>query len=226
MKLRGLSAKEARNYHRLKWMLSTEKNIRLLQFWDSEIVKKTDVVLSIISDVLGIGKKIHARECEAVELKEKEAYDFFIENHIYNEPVIGKSYALIYDGEIVQVISIGKARFKMNGYEIYRFATKNFYKVSGGLSKLLNFVLKQEHISTLYSYVDLRLFNGNSLEKLGFKRIRITKPNYYYTDKFVNLFSRENFIKYKTGMNEKQYTSEKFYKIFDCGHALYKLEIK
>lgn len=225
IKLRNLSPKQAKNYHRLKWILATEKGIRIIQFWDSEIINKKDIVFSIIGSALGLNKKIYAKNCKIEKIGEKQAYEFFIENHIYNQPVLAKNYALVFNGEILQVISIGKARFGLDGYEIYRIATKNGFNVIGGTGKLIKYVLKDLAIKKLYSYVDLRLFTGKSLEKLGFKRIKITKPDYYYTKDYINLVQREWFMKSKTGISEKLFAEKNGYKkIYGVGNALYLLE--
>ncbi len=222
---RGLSEKEAKNYHRLKWILSTQKNIKLLQFWDSEILNKKDIVLSIISSNLGLNEKIYARNCEIVELTESKAYEFFINNHIANEVVLGQSFGLVHNGQIVSAISIGKARFGLDGYEIYRFANKTYTNVIGALGKFVSHV-KNYIKGNLYSYVDLRLFSGKSLETIGFERIKITEPDYYYTKDFVNLIPRQNFMKTKTGKKEKNFTQKNnYHKVFSVGNALYKLRI-
>jgi len=223
--LRGLSEKEAKNYHRLKWILAIQKNIKLLQFWDSEILNKKDIVFSIISNHLGLNQRIYARDCKVVELSENEAFDFFCKNHIANEVVLGKNFGLVYKDEIVSAISIGKARFGLKGYEIYRFANKRYINVIGGLGKLISHI--RNYIKdSLYSYVDLRLFSGKSLESIGFKKIKITKPDYYYTKDFINLIPRQNFMRSKTEIKEEIFTKQNGYnKIFSVGNALYKLNI-
>ncbi len=219
---RKLSEKQAKNYHRLKWLLSKEKGIHLVQFWDSEVIRKKETVFSIIGSFVGINKRIYARECHIEELDEKTAFKFFIENHLSDRVVVGKTFGLIFQGELVSAITVGKARFGLEGYEIYRFASKNYVNVVGGLGKLIKYVSKKLRISTLHSYVDLRVFDGKSFEKLGFKKIRITKPDYYYTKDFINLLPRELFMKSKTGENEKEYTEKlKYQKVYGVGHALY-----
>ena len=222
---RGLSNKEAKNYHRLKWILASKKNIKLLQFWDSEALNKRDIVFSIISNYLGLNRKVYARDCKIVELNENEAFDFFSKNHIANEVVLGKSLGLVHNGEVVSAISIGKARFGLDGYEIYRFANKTYTNVVGALGKFISY-LRNYFSGDLYSYVDLRLFDGKSLQSLGFQRIKITDPDYYYTKDFINLIPRQRFMKAKTGIKEDVYAKENGYqKIYSVGNALYKLTI-
>ncbi len=225
-RLRGLSEREAKNYHRLKWILSTQNNIRLIQFWDSEVIRKKDIVFSIVASAIGINQKVYARDCYIEEITEEDAYRFFLQNHINDEPVLGKNFALKKNEEILQAISVGKARFGLNGYEIYRIATKNGFNVVGGTQRLIKYVIQNIGITKLYSYVNLRLFTGKSLEKIGFKRIKITEPDFYYTKDFINLIPRERFMRSKTGISEKEFVEKEGYKkIYGVGHALYMLEI-
>ena len=222
---RGLTEKQAKNYHRLKWILANKKSIRLIQFWDTEILRKRNVVFSIIGSALDINKKIYARDCKIVELDEDTAYNFFLENHIADTPVISKTFALVYGDEIVSAISVGKARFGLNGYEIYRFTNKNGITTVGGLGKLVKHIVNSLKVKVLFSYVDLRIFDGKGFENLGFELVKITKPDYFYTKDFINLIPRERFMKQKTGVNEREYVEKYGYKkIFGVGHALYKKE--
>lgn len=223
--LRGLSKKEAKNYHRLKWILATQKNIKLLQFWDSEILNKKDIVFSIISNFLGLNQKVYAKDCKLIELTETQVLDFFFKNHIASEVVLGKSFGLVYKDKIVSAISIGKARFGLEGYEIYRFANKRYTNVIGALGKLTSHI-KNYIKGNLYSYVDLRLFSGKSLETIGFEKVKITEPDYYYTKDFINLIPRQKFMKLKTGLTEKDFCKQNgYHRIFSVGNALYKLTI-
>jgi len=114
----------------------------------------------------------------------------------------------------LQVISIGKARFGLKGYEIYRLATKKGYTVIGGLEKLIKNAYRELGFKRLYSYVNLRLFSGKSYEKIGFKKVKITDPDFYYTDNFVNLIPRERFMRGKTGLPEKEYVRQKKYQTY------------
>jgi endogenous inhibitor of DNA gyrase (YacG/DUF329 family)/very-short-patch-repair endonuclease len=217
IKYRNLSEKEAKKYHRLKWLLAKDQDIYLLQFWDSEIIRKKEIVLSIISSALGINNRIFAKDCKVKEVEEETAYKFFVENHINDEHVLGRNFALLKDNEIIQVISIGKVRFGLDGYEIYRLATKKGYTVVGGLKKLIKRAYMEIGFKKLYSYVNLRIFSGKGYEKVGFKRVKITEPDYYYTKDFINLYSRERFMRSKTGIPEKEFINKPY--------ALYLLEI-
>ncbi|WP_457639412.1 DUF7487 domain-containing protein [Persephonella sp.] len=224
-KERGLTDKEAKNYHRLKWVMSQNAGINLIQFWDSEIIRKKDVVFSILGSYLNLNRKIYARFCQIREIDEATAYKFFLDNHISFQISLGKNFGLFYNNELLCAVSVGKARFRLEGHEIYRFANKNGINVIGGLGKLIKYAVSKMDIKVLNSYVDLRIFNGIGLEKIGFKRVKITKPDYFYTKDFVNLIPRENLMSSKTGVEENIYACENGYqKIYGVGHALYRIK--
>lgn len=225
IKFRGLSEKQAKFYHRDKWKLASQKDIKLLQFWDSEVLRKKDIILSIISSNLGLNSVVYARECKFCKVDDETAFDFFLKNHIDGPPSGGESFGLTFKDEVVACITIGKARFGLDGYEIYRFATKNFVTVVGGISKLVKNVLEIKGINRMFSYANLRLFDGKSLEKAGFRPVKTTQPDYFYTKDFVNLIPRERFMRSKTGIDENQFVKENGYsKIFGVGHKLYVIE--
>lgn len=169
---------------------------------------------------------LYARDCDFCHINEDTAFEFFLKNHIENPISSGDNFGLIHKGELVACICIGKARFNLDGFEIYRFATKNFTTVVGGLSKIIKNVLKLKKIGKLFSYINLRIFDGKGLESIGFKPVRVTKPDYFYTKDFVNLIPRERFMMSKTGIDENIFARENGYsKIFGVGHRLYVLEI-
>lgn len=225
IKFRGLTHRQAKFYHRDKYRLANERGIKLLQFWDSEVIRKRNIVFSIISSNLGLNKVVYAKDCEFCKVDDETAFDFFLRNHIDGPITEGDSFGLKFGGKVVACISIGKARFGLDGFEIYRFANENFITVVGGLGKLIKNLLHMKKINRLFSYTNLRLFDGKSLEKVGFKPVRVTQPDYFYTKDFVNLIPRERFMKSKTGIDEKQFVSQNGYsKIFGVGHRLYVLE--
>ncbi|WP_456384211.1 DUF7487 domain-containing protein [Persephonella sp.] len=226
VKERGLTEKEAKNYHRLKWVLSKRAGIHLIQFWDSEIKRKKEIAFSIICSYLGLNKRIYARDCQVKEIDEDTAFRFFLENHIADQIVLGRTFGLFYNDQLISALSVGKARFGLKGHEIYRFTNKNGFNVIGGLGKLVKHIVTELKIEILNSYVNLRLFDGKSLEKLGFERVKITEPDYFYTKDFVNLLPRERFMKSKIGEDEKMYALENgYHRVYGVGHALYRIKV-
>ena len=164
-------------YHINKTDLCLLKNIRLIHIQEWEWKNKQEICKSIISSALGIyNEKIYARNCIIREVGSKEANEFLEVNHIQGS--INSTYrlGLYYNNELVQLITIGKSRFKKDEYELLRMCTKLHTQIIGGFSKLM----KHQPYKNIISYIDRSKFNGNSYLQIGFSIIDITNPSYSY----------------------------------------------
>jgi len=211
-----------------------KKGIQLLHFYEDEWEYKKDICKSIIASKLGIfNERFYARQCEVKEISNDEYNDFLNINHIQGSINTPIRLGLFFQNELVQCIGLGKSRFSKNEFELYRMCTKLNSQVIGGFSKLLKHVKALYKIDSLYAYVDKRLFNGDSLKKIGFSQISETKPSYFY---FKN-FNRENRVKYQKHKlknilpnfdeNLSEFENMKnngFSRIYDCG--AYKMQLK
>jgi endogenous inhibitor of DNA gyrase (YacG/DUF329 family) len=229
--------KRDKGYHIKKTKDCNSKNINLIHIYDSEWFNKPEIVKSIICSKLGIyERKLNARECNVRVLTYKQCKDFLNINHIQGSASSSLHYGLFYDNELVSLLAIGKNRFKINTYEIVRFANKLNTSVRGGLSKLWKYIKFQlpEHF-TLISYVDLRYFQGECNTQLGLKYMYSNKPSYYYTKNYKVLFNRMSFQKkyikknlniYDENLTEWELMQLNGYdRIWDCGTAVYELKI-
>ena len=117
---------------------------------------------------------------------------------------------------------------KDNNYELIRFCNKLNTTVIGGASKLLKYFIKTYSPSRLISYADRRWSTGNLYDKLDFKYMNNSKPNYFYV---INN-KREHRFKYRKDMlisngydpklTEHQImTNRQIYRIYDCGTITY-----
>jgi hypothetical protein len=68
-------------------------------------------------------------------------------------------------------------------YEMLRFCNKLNTIVVGGASKLLKYFINKYTPKEITSYADRSWSSGNLYQKLGFKLVSKTRPNYYY---FIN----------------------------------------
>jgi very-short-patch-repair endonuclease/predicted RNA-binding Zn-ribbon protein involved in translation (DUF1610 family) len=211
------------NYDRKKYEMFKSLGFDVLMFYQDEIENKWEVVKDIILRRIGLlTTKIYARQTTFQQVGSKEAKEFYEKNHIQSFATASKHYALVYSGEIVMMMSIGKnRRFIKNNkeWEIVRIATKKGVNVVGGLEKLLTNIFKQNpQIEELYSYVDNRLFSGRQLEKIGFEFVRESEVNWYWTD-FKQRFYRFKFpglSGYSVGL----------WRIGDYGSKLFKIKRK
>ena len=206
--------------------------IRLLHFYDIEILNKFDIVCSIINNILYKNYKIYGRETSIINITSIEAKQFFDINHIQGGVYSKYNAGLIYCDKLVAVMSISKSRYD-NTFELTRFANIKFNTVIGGFSKLLKYLLKTNNIEKLTSYVDLRFFTGDAYKSNGFIKTHQSKPNYYYFNKKDYILeSRIKYQKHKLpkllnnfDINISEYENMKtngYLRIFDCGNLVYK----
>ena len=178
------SKRKDKNYHLNKLEQCDKNGIRLLQFWEIEWTQKKDIVKSIIlSSINKFEMVVYARKTikRILTFKPREFYD---KNHIQGFRGGAKHIGLFHENELVSCMTIG------SDGEIVRFCSKLNTKVIGGFSKLL------KDSGALYSFVDRRLFNGNSYSNTDFNFVYNTAINYsYYKNKIM--LSRIGFQKHK-----------------------------
>ncbi len=216
--------------HQLKAILCIEKNIKLIQVFEHEWNNNKKLVISMIMHQLGNSKSVGARSCEIKEITDKQANEFFSQNHLSGYRAASIILGLIQDGSIMYAMSFSRYR---DGYEIIRMATRAGYHIRGGASKLLHHFLKN-HKSPVYTYADLRYSNGDVYTKLGFKHIATTQPGYFYC-KGNTILSRQQCQKHKLhkfleNFDDSLTESENMFnngyrRVWDAGHKKFVLSI-
>ncbi|BAK53825.1 hypothetical protein TMA_137 [Thermus phage TMA] len=195
------------NHLQKKKLLFLDRGIDVLFFYEPIVYQKLDIVQSMIKAKLGIfERRIFARKTRIEEIDYTTANKFFEEHHISGGASFKYAFGLYYDDELVAAASFAKPRYNENfSWELVRFASKKNTIVIGALGKMI------KHFSpkNLISYADLMYSSGKVYEKLGFKRIGITKPGYFYTKNRRELYPRELFQKHKL----KGYYEENKYEI-------------
>ena len=221
-----------KHYHANKTKLAKDKSVRLVHIFEDEWVNKKEVCLDILSRILGINQtKIMARKCSIKELSNMKVKDFLMNNHLQGYTSASLNLGLFYENELIQLITLKHSRFnKKIEWEIIRQVNKKGIQVTGGLQKLWSYFIKKYSPKSVISYCDLRWFLGESYNKLGFKMINTTRPQYAYTD-FVNRWHRLKFTKKQcrkllgeelNNKTERQMTERLgLEKIWDCGHQVW-----
>lgn len=229
-----------KTYHVEKLNECNNINYDLLQFFEDEIIEKKYIVESIILNKLGLTKnKIFARKCIISFVENKIAKEFLDVNHIQGSINSKYNIGLFYNNELVSLMTFGNLRkvlgseSGLNNYELLRFCNKLNTSVIGSASKLLIFFIKNIKPNRIISYANRRYSNGNLYEKLNFKLISITPPNYFYVvdKKRKHRFNYRKDILVKEGYDSKKtehqiMLNRKIPRIYDCGNLKYELILK
>lgn len=217
------------SYHLEKTENCEKQGIQLIHVFEDEWLYKPDIVKSRINGLLGQNERIFARKCKIAEVSYKDAASFLDENHIQGACVSKYNYGLYHDGELVSVMTFGKSRFKRGEYEMLRFCNRLYTNVVGGASKLFkHFLDEHSEITEVISFADRRWSVGNLYEKLGFEKVSVTTPAYYYIVGDIR-HNRVEFQKHKLVKEgfDKNLTeheimlNRKIYRIYDCGNIKY-----
>jgi hypothetical protein len=226
--------KKDKFYHHDKRNLCLKNNIKLLQFYDYEIQTKYNIVKSIILNNTNRNNKIYARNCKIVIPSKDETKRFIDINHLQGNIPCKASYGLLYNNELVSLMTFGIPRFnKKYNFELLRFCNKLNTIVIGGASKLFT-AFKKEYKGSIITYCNRNLFDGKVYENMGFKHIHDSSPSYiYFSKKESKIYSRYQCQKHKLSKLLDNYDNNKteyenmlnngYIKIWDTGHGVYEL---
>lgn len=213
--------------HQNKANISLNANVRLYQFWVDEIIRKPDIVQSIILNSIGMSKKLYARQCQIISLKNTEMKSFFDLTHLQGHRNASINYALITDDGIMCGLSL--SRHKKHQWEIIRYANRLRTIVIGGFSRLLHEFVKTNAPTEIVTFADRRISVGHVYIKNGFEFVGVTSPNYFYSKSNV-ILSRQQCQKHKLPRLLKESFNDKLTEVknmleagytqnFDAGHC-------
>ena len=221
---------------------SIKNGFRLINLFEDEWNLKRDVVESRLKSILGIctHNKIYARQCRVREVSNQVAKEFLNKNHLQGgNPYCHKALGLYHKEILVSVMLFCKPRIGFgNGkqvegrYELVKFASLLNTIVIGAASKLLNYFIKNSDATEIYSFADRRWSDGNLYEKLGFEKVSVNPPNYFYiiNDRRVNRFGFRKSELVRQGFDASKTEAEimrerKIERIYDAGTVKYTLKI-
>lgn len=227
----GEKCGKGEEYHLYKTEECEKKGIRLIHVFEDEWNCKQDIVKGRLRSILGIGgDRVFARKCQIKEISANESNAFLDLNHLQGADNSKYHYGLYHDGELIAVMTFGKPRFnKAYDYELIRYCSKIGCNVVGGASKLLAH-FRRNHKGSIISYADRRYSDGNLYEKLGFVKIDVSKPNYWYVKGYEKM-NRYQCQKHKlasfletfdSGLSECENMFANGYdRVYDCGNIVF-----
>jgi hypothetical protein len=183
-----------KNRHLIKHDMCVNKNIRLIQIFESEIIEKFEIVKSLIRSKLGVNDRYYARKCQIVELNSKRFNEFVDMTHLQGKVNTLLKYGLMMNDELV--CAMGFNRHKEYEWEISRFCSKLNFNTVGGASRLFNKFISDCNPGKVMTYADKRYSDGRLYKILGFKLLKSTKPGYFYVKNY-EVFDRRKFQKHK-----------------------------
>ena len=216
--------------HLNKTEMCEDLGIQLFHIFSSD---NQEIWKSMISNKLGLSRKIPGRKTIVKEVPNKEAKEFQEFNHLQGSVNASVKLGLYYNDELVSLMTFGKSRYtKTAEYELIRFCSLRNTTVQGGASKLLKYFERNYSPESIVSYANRRWSTGNLYKQLGFNLSHISKPNYFYfRGNDGALESRVKFQKHKLSKilekfdcnkteTENMYEND-YRKIYDSGNLVF-----
>ena len=233
-----------KNYHISKTIECESKNIRLIHIFEDEWNNSKDIVKLKLNHILNIStvKSIYARKCQVIDnITIDIKRDFLNKTHIQGSCNSQINLALVYNNEIVSMMTFGPKRIFTNTkkcegeFELLRYST--LYNVIGGASKLLSYFIKTYKPKSIISYADRRWtsIHNNVYDKIGFTKVSNGTPNYWYVGRGNNYrrFHRFGFAKHTLSRRLTNFNPDitewenmklnGWDRIWDCGNLKYEL---
>lgn len=214
------------NYHLNKTIAAEEAGYRCIHVFDWDDPKK-------IASMLIPKQSIYARKCKLVKLNYLQVKQFINNNHIQGDAKGGKHcYALLYDDEIIEVMTFGKPRYtKKYQWELLRLCTDSRYRVIGGASKMFSQFIKDVDPQSILSYCDRAKFTGSVYTQLGMVLHHTSDPSKvwsrgteYITDNYLRQRGYDQLFDTDYGKgtsNEALMIENKWLPVYDCGQYVF-----
>ena len=195
------------------------KGFKMIHLWEDVFFKQRALVEARLLSLIGVRKRIHGRQTTIKRIDKIEASAFLNQHHLQQYVSSYYKYALVYKSEIVAVATFSKSRVMNDGvvpyrsYELIRFASKTGITVTGGLGKLLNYLIEQHQPAHIMTYADRDWSMGEGYIKLGFTEVGKTPSQLFWVDpeSFERLPATSPF-------------QQKYIQVFNAGNLKYVLD--
>jgi len=224
-------------YHQRKTLMCIDKGIRLIHIFEYEWLDddKRSKILNLIIEK--DKSTVYAKDTYIEVVDSKLACAFEDKYHL-QKSVNGQSICLgcfNKDNSLLGVMTFGIPRFNKNyQYELLRLCWNDEVKVVGGAEKLYKHFISNYNPSSIISYCNISKFTGKVYERLGFKLIEYSKPNYVWVSNdnktVLSRYATQKHILIEEGLgiegqSEKEIMESYGYRrIYDSGNAVYTWE--
>lgn len=181
-----------RNKHRAKAEKCREQGIRLLQFWDTQILNPASwrIIRSMVAHALGVTSKVvYARNTRCGPLTKEQAAQFYEKHHLQGSaPMTNSSvsYGLVSRDakgreRLVAAATFDKPRFsKKYEWELLRMASFTNLSIPGAASKLHAAFTREHAPADILTYANALYSDAGVYEKLGYLRRGYSAPSYVW----------------------------------------------
>lgn len=224
-------------YHLEKLRRCESKGYRLITIFSDEWLLRRPIVENRLRALFGRNERgPGARRLRIETIAWSVAAEFLEVHHIQGSGVPGFVSYGGYEGDrLCAVMTFGKARIALGRSggepELLRFATDGRH-YAGIASRLLGIFVREHRPMGVVSYADRRWSTGNLYEKIGFAKVSLSRPSYFYVRDYI---VRENRFAYRKSVLVERYGASRhmsewetmqnmgFDRVWDCGSIKYLL---
>lgn len=202
--------------------------VDLYVVWEDDWRDRREIVEKWIRSVLGTRDqdKVNARQCHVRGVSKQESREFLNAHHIQGNKDGSVRVGLYLDNTLVAMAVFTRAETTLR---LERYATSA--NVRGGFTKLISWVDRNIHYTTMETFADLTYSKGKLYEENGWAEVGRLKPDYSYrfrdrrVHKFnyrVSRFKEDPTLKYEEGRSERELALlNKLYRVYDAGKIKY-----
>lgn len=141
--------------------------------YPDQLNRKAVLIGRMLDNHLNKNQRVYARNTSIKRISD-HSYKSFARKHQLYFPAIGKiNYGIYNEGELIGAASFGEIRINSKGkvsVELLQFVVKGGTSIVGGLSKVLKQYIVRHEIEEISTYCMMDWSNGQSFERVGFKR--------------------------------------------------------
>lgn len=163
-----------------------EKNISLINLWEDQWHFKHSQIISRIWSLTGKNQRVGARKAVVARVDAGTARQFLDKFHLQGHARAKYRFGLEIDNELMALATFNirpmRIRANYRSAELIRYCSRSGYTVVGGLSKLIQAMIKSEHPDDIMTYADKDWSDGAGYKALGFVQKNETDPLYFSLD--------------------------------------------
>lgn len=200
------------SYHLYKSVEAEKQGVFLIQIFEDEWLKKKALVIDLVRKVLGKYKEIPLQDCRLSKITDKEALEFLEGSHLLGYPENASfSLGLFYKNELVYVAVIQENE---NNWVILRDAHRRTLKVEKALAAICSSLLNKAN-KPIRAIIDRRLYDGKDFKDIGFKELKATAPNVYYSCDL-----EQRILESKLPVELRESKDVTWYRYYDAGNKI------
>ncbi len=222
-----------RNEVEAQTVTASDSGARVARFYEDEWLTRREVCESMLRHRLELSSRtLYARSMDLVELEKDARKEFFERCHLEGDARSEFCLALVKDGVTVCALSVRKPFHRsvhVGKLEVARFATELNVNVPGGLSRLVKAAAakaKALNATSLMTYADGRLGDGDGYSGIGFERVGRNSPRLWWTDyqQRINRFAIR--ATSADGITQNMRAVEKgVVELWGCANAIFELKL-